>query len=106
MTVERQVIHSLLIFIDSSFAEQCPDNIKVSSNKCQGTGVEMEGLKLDIVILEAKFNKQSDALEKLQNETASLISKLMAHSSESLSIDNPICTESTQNGEDIPTVIE
>ena len=63
MTVERQVIHSLLIFIDSSFAEQCPDNIKVSSNKCQGTGVEMEGLKLDIVLLEAKFNKQSDALE-------------------------------------------
>ena len=63
MTVERQVIHSLLIFIDSSFAEQCPDNIKVSSNKCQCTGVEMEGLKLDIVILEAKFNKQSDALE-------------------------------------------
>jgi hypothetical protein len=66
----------------------------------------MEGVKLDTVILEAKFNKQSDALEKLQNGMASLISKPKAHSSESLIIDNPICTESTQSGEDIPTVIE
>ena len=57
-----KVIRCLLNFIDSSFAEQCSDNIEVSSDKCQCTGVEMEGVKLDIVILEAKFNKQSDAL--------------------------------------------
>ena len=90
-----KVIRCLLNFIDSSFAEQCSDNIEVSSDKCQCTGVEMEGVKLDIVILEAKFNKQSDALEKLHNEMASLISK-PAHLGESF-------TESTQNGEDIPT---
>lgn len=92
-----KVIRCLLNFIDSSFAEQCSDNIEVSSDKCQCTGVEMEGVKLDIVILEAKFNKQSDALEKLHNEMASLISKpKAAHLGESF-------TESTQNGEDIPT---
>ena len=89
-----KVIRCLLIFIDSSFAEQCSDNIGVSSDKCQCTGVEMEGVKLDIVILEAKFNKQSDALEKLHNEMVSLISK-PADLGESF-------TESTQNGEDIP----
>jgi hypothetical protein len=71
-----KVIRCLLNCIDSSFAEQCSDNIEVSSDKCQCTRVEMEGVKLDIVILEAKFNKQSDALEKLHNEMASLISKL------------------------------
>ena len=92
-----KVIRCLLNFIDSSFAEQCSDNIEVSSDKCQCTAAEMEGVKLDIVILEAKFNKQSDALEKLHNEMASLISKpKAAHLGESF-------TESTQNGEDIPT---
>jgi hypothetical protein len=45
-----KVIRCLLNFIDSSFAEQCSDNIEVSSDKCQCTGVEMEGVKLDIVI--------------------------------------------------------
>ncbi|CAB3990294.1 Hypothetical predicted protein [Paramuricea clavata] len=35
----------------------------------------MEGVKLDIVISEAKFNKQSDALKKIHNEMANLISK-------------------------------
>ena len=92
-----KVIRCLLNFIDSSFAEQCSDNIEVSSDKCQCTGVEMEGVKLDIVILEAKFNKQSEALEKLHNEMASLISKPKA-----ADLDESF-TESTQNGEDIPT---
>ncbi|CAB4020218.1 Hypothetical predicted protein [Paramuricea clavata] len=94
---EKKLFSSSDVNIQCSFAEQCSDNIEVSSDKCQCTGVEMEGVKLDIVILEAKFNKQSDALEKLHNEMASLISKpKAAHLGESF-------TESTQNGENIPT---
>ena len=50
--------------------QRCVTDRRHDSCKCSEVSSDVEGVKLDIAILEAKFNQQSDLLSQLQKEVA------------------------------------